>query len=414
MGEGVPQHLIDQITAGRCVAFVGAGFSAPAVPAWKALLDGLAEKAGLDEDTGAWLDQLIRQGGHRDLEAAAQVLQVAMGDQFDPALAEVLVERGHPERIAERRRLLAGIPFDAILTTNFDHFLDGDVPGPAAYQRILRDPPHRWWEPRFWEGRQGAPVIKLHGEVGPVGDAVVFTQRDYRERLYSSPAYMTFLRSLFATNTVLYIGVSFTDAYLNELRSEVLAMLDHDSDDDPVAYALLSDVQPHQARYLRSHEGLGVLGFDTKGLTDWSGFETHLRAIHDATNPRAILGRALAGRTILWVDAEPDDTSYGAALLRDAAADAGGATQVRTATSAEAALDALRAGGVDLVLLDGPLAEQVLVAMRAEDLRAPAVVFSRTGGTGGIVDRRSALALGATDALTEWGDLFREVARILR
>ena len=60
-----------------------------------------------------------------------------MGPAFDPALAEVLVERGHPERIAERRQLLAGIPFDAILTTNFDHFLVGDVPGAG---RLPADP----------------------------------------------------------------------------------------------------------------------------------------------------------------------------------------------------------------------------------------------------------------------------------
>ena len=242
--DPVPQHLIDEIAAGRCVAFVGAGFSAPAVPAWTALLEGLAEKAVLDEDSRTWLDELIGHGGARDLEAAAQVLQVAMGPEFDPALAEVLVERGHPERIAERRQLLAGIPFDAILTTNFDHYLVGEVPGPDAYQRILREPAHRWWEPRFWDGTEGAPVLKLHGEVGPVGDDVVFTQRDYRERLYGSPAYMTFLRSLFATSTVLFLGVSFTDAYLNELRSEVLAMLDHRSDDLPVAYACLLYTSP--------------------------------------------------------------------------------------------------------------------------------------------------------------------------
>jgi hypothetical protein len=32
---------------------------------------------------------------------------------------------------------LADIPFDAILTANFDLFLDGEVPGPHAYQRVL-------------------------------------------------------------------------------------------------------------------------------------------------------------------------------------------------------------------------------------------------------------------------------------
>lgn len=407
----IPQHLLDQIAAGRCVAFVGAGFSAPAVPAWKALLEGLGEKAALDEDTRAWLGELISHGGARDLEAAAQVLQVAMGPAFDPALAEVLVEKGHPERIAERRQLLAGIPFDAILTTNFDHFLAGEVPGPDAYQRILRDPPHRWWEPRFWEGEEGAPVIKLHGEVGPVGEDVVFTQRDYRERLYSSPAYMTFLRSLFATNTVLFLGVSFTDAYLNELRSEVLAMLDHRSDDAPVAYAVLNDIKPHQQRYLSHHEGLGVISFDTAGGTDWSGFETILRQIHDATNPRALLGRAISGRRIVWADSEPDDTSYGARLLTDAASATGGATRIEQVRSVGEAVEALRTAPADLVIVDRPLAEDLLTLMRAEDLRAPVVVFAR--GDRQDAERRQVMALGATDALWEWADLFQEIERVL-
>lgn len=393
------------------MAFVGAGFSAPAVPAWKALLEGLGAKATLDGDTRAWLAELVEHGGARDLEAAAQVLQGAMGAAFDPALAEILVERGRPERIAERRRLLAGIPFDAILTTNFDPFIVGEVPGPDAYQRVLREPPHRWWEPRFWEGEEGAPVIKLHGEVGPVGDDVVFTQRDYRERLYRSAAYMTFLRSLFATSTVLFLGVSFTDAYLNELRSEVLAMLDHRSDDDPVAYAVLADVKPHQVRYLRSHEGLGVIGFDTAGGTDWSGFEASLRLIHDATNPRALLGRAISDRTILWADTEPDDTSYGSRLLTEAAQGAGGVTRIVHVQSAQAAAASLRSALADLVIVDWPLAEPLLTTMRSEDLRAPVVVFAR--GDGVTPDRRLAMALGATDALGEWADLFREIARVL-
>jgi hypothetical protein len=409
--DAVPQHLIDEIAAGRCVAFVGAGFSAPAVPAWTGLLEGLAEKAQLDGDTRTWLGELISHRAARDLEAAAQVLQVAMGPEFDPALAEVLVERGHPERIAERRQLLAGIPFDAILTTNFDHFLVGEVPGPDAYRRILRDPAHRWWEPRYWQGEQGAPVLKLHGEVGPVGDDVVFTQRDYRERLYGSPAYMTFLRSLFATSTVLFLGVSFTDAYLNELRSEVLAMLDHRDGDQPVAYAVLNDVKPHQERYLAQHEGLGVIGYDTAGGSDWSGFEEILRGLHDATNPRALLGRAIAGRHLVWVDSEPDDTSYGAKLLTDAAEGTGAATRVDQVRSVPEATAVLRASHADLVIVDPPLAEELLRTMRAGDLRAPVVVFARDEHA--HRDRRRWMSLGATDSLREWGDLFREVERVL-
>lgn len=414
----VPQHLVDQIVAGRCVAFVGAGFAAPAVPAWKMLLRGLADQADLDADTSAWLDGLVEHGGSRDLEAAAQILHTAMGEAFDPALATLLAEKGRPEAIADRMRLLAGIPFDAILTTNFDPFLVGQVPGPDAYQQILRDPPHRWWEPRYWtDGATGAPVVKLHGEVGPLGDTVVFTQRGYRERLYSSPAYMTFLRSLFATSTVLFLGVSFTDAYLNELRSEVLAMIDQRDEDPPVAYAVLPDVAPHQARYLHSHEGLGAISYDTAGGTDWSGFDTVLQAIHDASNPRAQIGQALRGRTVLWVDASPEDVAFGRAVLADAAADAGGDSRMVQVASAAEAVAWLRTDRADLVVADWapgadglPVAESLLATMRREDLRAPVVVLSQEPVS--AEERLTALSLGASEVAEGWGELFRELARI--
>jgi hypothetical protein len=91
-------------------------------------------------------------------------------------------------------------------------------------------------------------------------------------------------------------------------------MLDHDGGEEPVAYAILSDVQPHQVRYLRSHEGPGAITCDTAEGTDWSGFEAILRTMHDATNPLAQLGQAIAGRTILWVDPESDDTVDGASM----------------------------------------------------------------------------------------------------
>ncbi|HUS62216.1 MAG TPA: hypothetical protein VMY34_08470, partial [Acidimicrobiales bacterium] len=65
----------------------------------------------------------------------------------------------------------------------------------------------------------------------------------------------------------------------------------------------------------------------------------------------------------------------------------------------------------DLVVVDWPLAEELLTTMHREDLRSPAVVFAR--GDGVAPDRRRALAMGATDAVEEWSDLFREIARIL-
>jgi DNA-binding response OmpR family regulator len=80
---------------------------------------------------------------------------------------------------------------------------------------------------------------------------------------------------------------------------------------------------------------------------------------------------------------------------------------VQVSNEADAAAS-LRSNGTDLVIADWPLAGKLLETMRAEDVRAPVIVFAR--GTPDV-DRRSAMSLGATDVLTEWGDLFREIAR---
>ncbi len=59
----------------------------------------------------------------------------------------------------------------------------------------------------------------------PALKSVVFTRQGYRSLLYHIPEYVTFLRCLMASTTILYLGFSFTDAYLNEIRSEPTRIL---------------------------------------------------------------------------------------------------------------------------------------------------------------------------------------------
>ncbi|MCJ7781264.1 MAG: hypothetical protein MUQ27_10615 [Acidimicrobiia bacterium] len=45
----IPKHLVKEIHAGNCVAFVGAGFSAAGVPAWAELLSAIAASSFLGD-----------------------------------------------------------------------------------------------------------------------------------------------------------------------------------------------------------------------------------------------------------------------------------------------------------------------------------------------------------------------------
>jgi hypothetical protein len=84
------------------------------------------------------------------------------------------------------------------------------------------------------------PILKIHGCVEYVTtlssttncntlfrypNSIILSRRGYKRLQYETPGFKMFLTSAMATNTMLYIGFSFTDDYLNEFRAEVLKML---------------------------------------------------------------------------------------------------------------------------------------------------------------------------------------------
>lgn len=437
-----PRHLADEIIAGNCVAFVGAGFSAAAhLPAWTELLRELAGGVG-ESLRGAIEGALDRDTGADGRYLAAQLLEDGLGR---PRLIECLRERLVVPRerlgptMARRLEILRRIPFRSILTTNFDNMLTGDVATRDTYVGALRPQRHRWWEQQFWVDHEGPLVLEIHGDLTQT-DAerqLVLTRRDYRRRLYQDPGYQTFLRTILSTRTVLYLGFSFTDAYLNELRSEVLSLLDFRHDSFPVAYAVVADSPPEVREFYRRHEGIELLDFriaqNSDGSRDFSGFDHWLEAIYEATSPRPRFARMLAGRRVLWLDPHPEnnfivyrffasiaDESLAGPRLEPVA--------VTRVASAEQARDALidaraREQPFDLILshwgadeselyknellANGP---RLLAQMRSLDLRAPVVLFSLR--TDFAERKRQALALGARAYCCSHGALFREIEAV--
>lgn len=433
MKEQVPEELIVAIREGRCVAFVGAGFVQPTLPSWQKLLGGLNESvddATQRREIATWLR---RAKSNRDYEGLAELIKSALGPRFVPTLAQLL-ER--PPTPATKRRLafLHEVPFRAVLTTNFDPLIPGELPGPDAYARVLTAPRHAWWNQSYWSssGREPPACIQLHGRVWSDDDAhagskIVFSTRDYRRLLYQEPGYRAFLRAVFATHTILYMGFSFTDAYVNELRSEVLAMLGLGRHGRAHDFAILNDVPPLVARHLTDNEGLVVLGYSTavrgSDKRDFAGFDRWLDAIIARAGPERTLVELVAGKRILWLDPKPENNTHGFAVLRSAA-------ELTKVDSPSAALERLRVGNrgarrrrgkqrYDLVIShfgyngeDPSNCEQLLVGMRSEDLRAPVLVFAEPSyreRKRGIV-----LELGGYAYTDSWEELFQRLEELLR
>ena len=411
------ETLADEIVAGRCVAFVGAGFSAPVSRPWRELLIAVASEA--DGPVRAQVEGLLAANAvtARSFEVAAQLLE----DTFKEAPTEHLLAKlarhtGRPtiaestkQAMHDRKRRLLEIPFSAILTTNFDEQLGGAVLDAATYGDVLREGGRRWWNAWGHDPR----VYKLHGDLQ--GDAgVTLSRRGYRTRLYTEPGYLHVLRSLFLTKTVLFIGFSFTDEYLNELRSECLAYLAREGKTPTLAYALLNDVPEAIRNHYRDHEGIEVFDYDTKGVAEadqHAPFDRFVELLHERTNPAAVLGRRLAGKRILWVD-PTDRNDRGHEFLRRAAK---GTCTIDTARSPADAMTRMHAGdpcNYDLVITrwghhrDAPADALVLLeAMRSGDRRAPVVIFA--SGNHAEENRERALRLGALEYTAGWETLYR-------
>lgn len=422
----LPAGLLSAIQAGNCIAFVGAGFSIPAkLPSWIALLKDLS--GHVSPGLRKHLKLLLKEKDGASLEEAAQAIEDELGEgNLARHLKARLTIHTLPREMAERIRLLQGIPFRAILTTNFDMLLEGETPSTQAYRKIMRAPRPRWWDEGFWDQQACLPpVLKIHGDVLKA-DTVVFTRRGYRRHLHNDPHFTRFLSALFTQYTVLYLGFSFSDAYLNELRSGALSLLGEDNVDNPIAYAIANDIPRRSCRHLMQHEGIHAISYSSHGRTDFSGFDTLLRDIHEATNPLFHFGRHLKGRRLLWIDDKPRNNALVERFFLQAKREAHlplGTLQVTRALNVDDAVSALQSATrkkaqFDLVIShwgqksEGvPVAERLLETMRHRDLHSPVLIFSRSDGA--AARRRRALALGAHEYCWSFGGLLRAIERVL-
>jgi len=408
----VPDHLIQEIMRGNCVAFVGAGFSMGCgLPGWSALLQNCVDEAVKESpdkvppEIARMLKERIKCNNSESFDFVAQALEDRLGKKRLSELlaAQLEMPTDLSENMTRRMHALYSIPFRAVLTTNFDLLLLGNAPlqsqgrehTHADYLKILRPPvnqadqqKHQLFStlakhlnshrdegdaqiheedmlspssPRLRSGctlshtsssnsglhrtisaqvelqREPSlqhddpfslrddplwPIIKLHGCVEKP-ESMVWTRNDYRCLTNKIPEYLTFLKSMLATCTVLYMGFSFSDGYLNDLRGEVLSMFGGGDGvtrreitaEKPLGYAILHDKETIDRQFFLEHEGVKILTWPTKvpgweqNGKDYSGLDRYLQAIHHRSSHVYLLGKAVSGRRILiqtWEPAQGD------------------------------------------------------------------------------------------------------------
>lgn len=212
----VPNELLDKLSSGNCVLFVGAGLSqGSGLPGWPQTLRQMitwGADHGVDVSGRRELVGFIRKN---DLLTVAEEMRERMGkERFREFMSEVFRKPGLQPTSAHM--LLPKIPFAAVLTSNYDTLLE------SAYTLHRRGTvPHTFTHADTAELsaalRSGEfYILKVHGTIDRV-ETVILGEKDYQDIMHASPAYRQHLASLFSTKCVLFLGFGLTDPDLKLL-----------------------------------------------------------------------------------------------------------------------------------------------------------------------------------------------------
>jgi hypothetical protein len=208
----IPAPLIDDIDAGKCVPFIGAGFSMNAavrqnggMPDWSGLTQTLAHTADVSPDIGgpAVASAFERKFGRVQLiEAIRQALHA---DDVEPGPAHMA---------------FAELPFDTIYTTNFDLLLeDSFLRARRPFRSIVGE-----LQMPFHGGPLATTIVKMHGDLRHE-EHVIVTTEDYDRYLDEYPVIATHLSAQLMTRTALFVGYSLSDPDFLNIRKVVKSRL---------------------------------------------------------------------------------------------------------------------------------------------------------------------------------------------
>jgi hypothetical protein len=228
MSPTIPKPLLDEIAAGRCLPFVGAGFSLNArlpnglhMPDWRGLTEILAQAANVSPDLRG---PDVASAFERKFGRVQLVESIRRALHVDEA------------KTGDSHRALATLPFDTIYTTNFDLLLED------AYASLGR--PYRSLVGESQMPFHGGPfmtsIVKMHGDLRHE-EHMIITQDDYDRYLAEYPITATHLSAMLITKTPLFVGYSRSDLHFQHIRDIVRSRL---GKFERMAYLIQFDIKP--------------------------------------------------------------------------------------------------------------------------------------------------------------------------
>lgn len=191
------------VNAGNAGLFIGAGLSLSAgYPSWSSLVEGLRSEAKIPSEVD-------------DLPLVSEYyVQTVPGGR--PALEDRLLRQlqAVPTQYSTAHDNIAKLPINEIWTTNYDRLIETSLSDADVISSEADLLPRRLVKSRR--------VVKMHGSlaVHPPGgwaSSPVITRGDFERYSQERPRLWAALRAIYLTQTLLFLGFSFTDPNMDVL-----------------------------------------------------------------------------------------------------------------------------------------------------------------------------------------------------
>lgn len=232
------QIIKNAINTNKLVIFAGAGISIDAnVPSWSSLIDRIKDELDLPD-------------GEKDY---LKIAQIYFNDRQEKEYIEkIRASLGHKKlRYNEIHEELFELNPEHILTTNFEDLLEQVITKNSLPYSIIRE------DKDLPYSNNTKLLVKIHGDLD-TGN-LVFKEDDYLGYSQNHPLLDSFIKSVFSTKVVLFIGYSFNDYNLKQIVQYVRNILGNNFQN---AYLLSIDKEVHQShrQYLKK-KGINVINY---------------------------------------------------------------------------------------------------------------------------------------------------------
>lgn len=276
----IPNALVEQIKAGLCVIWCGAGLSVSSgLPTWPLLILRMVQACAENGLSKSELEELNELQDSGYLDDVADFCRSFLGEPEYRELLRRVFEPGNLSSVLCQK--LLEIPFSAILTTNYDKLIEH-----AVAHRNSKIPPvlTNRDAPTLWRrlARKEFFILKVHGDIEQP-ETIVLSSKDYTDHVFGNLHFIAFLQHLLTAKSVLFIGTSFTEPYVLRLLEETRFLtagigLQH--------FALLPDAGRIRSRLLRDRYNVAVISYDPEKYGEYGGHAMAIQKLFEEITSR--------------------------------------------------------------------------------------------------------------------------------